>query len=121
MARGGGHCSLGRRGEDLAVRFLEERGIVVLSRNWRCREGELDIVGTDGSSLLVFEVKTRSGTGYGAGAESVDRDKIERIRRVTGQWLSSFRVGWCPVRFDVISVLWPPGQEPVLRHIPGAF
>ena len=51
---------LGRRGENLAADYLTERGLVVLSRNWRCRDGELDIVATDGSTLVVCEVKTRS-------------------------------------------------------------
>jgi putative endonuclease len=54
--------ALGRRGEDLAVEYLQRRGLVVLSRNWRCRDGELDVVATDRTRLVVCEVKTRSGT-----------------------------------------------------------
>lgn len=86
------------------MRYLEENGIVVLARNWRCREGELDIVGTDGHTLVVCEVKTRSGLGYGTPAESVTREKVARIRRITSQWLSTRKVGWCPIRFDVIEI-----------------
>src|ERR1700754_1854146 len=56
---------LGRRGEDLAAHYLEQRGLVVLSRNWRCRHGEIDLVATDARLLVVCEVKTRSGTRYG--------------------------------------------------------
>jgi putative endonuclease len=66
---------LGRRGEDLAASYLESHGLVVLSRNWRCREGELDLVLTDGEQVVVCEVKTRAGTGFGTPAEAVDDEK----------------------------------------------
>ena len=56
---------LGRRGEDLAARYLERRGLVILSRNWRCRHGEIDLVATDAKRLVVCEVKTRSDTRHG--------------------------------------------------------
>lgn len=112
---------LARRGEQIAAEFLERQGIVVLSRNWRSREGELDIVGTDGRSLVVCEVKTRSGTGFGRPAEAVTRHKQAQIRRLTGQWLSAYRVGWVPIRFDVIAVLMPPGEAVQIEHFRGAF
>lgn len=114
--------ALGRRGEDIAARFLEQqRGLVLLSRNWRCRDGELDIVATDGTRLVVAEVKTRSGTGFGAPAESVTEAKAARIRRLAAAWLAAHRVGWCEVRFDVVAVLSPPVGEVRVEHLEGAF
>lgn len=114
--------TLGQRGEQLAAEYLEEQlGCTVLSRNWRCREGELDIVGYDGRTLVVCEVKTRSGLGFGTPAESVTRTKIVRIRRAASKWLSMYSVPFGPVRFDVIAVLIRPGEQPQLQHIPGAF
>lgn len=116
------HLTLGERGEQLAVRYLEAHGCTVLSRNWRCREGELDIICTDGGTLLICEVKTRSGLGFGAPAESISRTKIIRIRRAASKWLSEHRVRYeRDVRFDVISVVIPHGEPPQLQHIPGAF
>jgi putative endonuclease len=115
------HLGLGRRGEQLAARHLQKLGFVVLSRNWRCREGELDIVATDGRTLVVCEVKTRAGQNFGDPAEAVTEEKIARIRRITGQWLRAFSLGWCPVRFDVIAVLASPGGELRLEHFPEAF
>jgi putative endonuclease len=115
------HLRLGRRGEQLAATHLQKLGFVVLSKNWRCREGELDLVVTDGRTLVVCEVKTRAGTNFGDPAEAITADKVARIRRITARWLSTFRVGWCPIRFDVIAVYAPPGGEVRLRHIPGAF
>ena len=121
VARPAPHLDLGRKGERLAARHLQELGFVVLSRNWRCREGELDIVATDGRTLVVCEVKTRAGQNFGDPAEAVTDEKIARIRRITGQWLRSFSLGWCPIRFDVIAVLAAPTGEFRLKHFPGAF
>ncbi|MFC5995276.1 YraN family protein [Pseudonocardia hispaniensis] len=112
---------LGRRGEDVAVEYLEKRGLVVLTRNWRCRDGELDVVATDADRLVVCEIKTRSGTGFGAPAEAVTGRKAARIRRVTQAWLAAHRVRWCEVRFDVVAVLIEPGRPATLQHYEAAF
>lgn len=113
--------TLGRRGEDMAVKYLQQTGLVVLDRNWRCREGELDLVLTDGTRLVVCEVKTRAGTGFGLPADAVDATKAKRIRRLTNIWLAHFRVPWCELRFDIVSIIWPPGERPRIHHIKGAF
>ncbi|ANY10241.1 YraN family protein [Pseudonocardia sp. HH130630-07] len=114
---------LGRRGEDTAVEYLErEHGMVVLARNWRCRDGELDIVATDPERrLIVCEVKTRSGTGYGEPAEAVTPRKVRRIRGLARAWMAAHQVGWTEVRFDVVAVLAPPGGATTLTHYPAAF
>jgi putative endonuclease len=112
---------LGRRGEDLAARYLEQRGLVVLSRNWRCRHGEIDLVATDAERLVVCEVKTRSGTRYGEPAEAVDRRKAARIRLVTQLWLAAHHVRWCEVRFDVVAVVVEPGRPVTVQHYEAAF
>lgn len=120
-ARPARHLTLGRKGEDIAARHLQKIGFVLLSRNWRCRQGELDLVATDGRTLVICEVKTRTRESFGDPAEAVTEDKVARIRRLTGQWLSIHRVGWCRIRFDVIAVYAEPGGEPRVRHIAGAF
>jgi putative endonuclease len=112
---------LGRRGEDLAADYLAGTGLVVLSRNWRCREGEVDLIATDGQRLVVCEVKTRSGTGYGEPSEGVTPAKAARIRRVTAAWLRAYRVGWCEIRFDVLAVLCPQRGPVTVEHLQGAF
>lgn len=63
--------AVGAYGERVAERFLQEAGLTVLDRNWRCSAGELDLVLTDGPALVFCEVKTRSGLGYGDPAEAV--------------------------------------------------
>ncbi len=118
---GAPHLRLGRAGEQLAARYMQKLGFVVLSRNWRCREGELDLVLTNGSDLVVCEVKTRAGRNFGDPAEALTPEQIARIRRVTGRWLSVHSVNWCHVRFDVIAILAELGGQPRLRHFPEAF
>jgi putative endonuclease len=112
---------LGREGERLAVEHLVARGLVILARNWRRREGELDVVATDGQSLVVCEVKTRSGVGYGLPVEAVTRPKAARIRRLAHQWLAESRARFVEVRFDVVAVLLRPGEAPQVEHYEAAF
>jgi putative endonuclease len=114
-------AELGRQGEELAKLFLEGQGLVVLSRNWRCRDGELDIVATDGIRLIVCEVKTRSGTAFGTPREAVTLAKQTRIRKLTNLWLSAYKVGWCETRFDIVSVVWPGHGPARVEHLRGAF
>jgi putative endonuclease len=116
------HHELGRRGEDLAAKYLESHGLVVLSRNWHCREGELDLVLTDGRhQLVIAEVKTRTGTNFGTPAEAVDDEKARRIRATAHKWLAEFHVPYVDPRFDIVSIIWPPAGRPRIKHLMGAF
>lgn len=114
-SRGHRHA-LGRSGEQLAAEYLRQLGLIVLSRNWRCVHGELDLVATDGHSVVVCEVKSRSGVDYGSPLEAVDEQKVARLRQLAREWLREHRVSACPVRFDVISVLWPPDGTVRIDH-----
>ncbi|MEJ2860565.1 YraN family protein [Actinomycetospora flava] len=117
--------TLGRRGEELAAEHLAARGLTVLDRNWRCRDGELDLLAVDGDVLVVAEVKTRSGTGFGLPAEAVTWSKAARIRRLAQRWLAERHAaggaGFDEVRFDVLAVLVTPGAAPQVEHYEGAF
>ena len=85
------------------------------------RSDRLCDVHTDRQRLVVCEVKTRSGLGFGAPAEAVTPAKAARIRRLAATWLTSHRAGWCEVRFDVVAVLCPPQGPTTVTHLPGAF
>ncbi|MDR7300714.1 YraN family protein [Haloactinomyces albus] len=108
--------ALGKAGERLAAEYLEQHGFVVLSRNWRCSQGELDIVATDAHKVVVCEVKTRSGVDYGSPLEAVTPEKVKRLRALARAWLRAHAVRSCQVRFDVISVLWPPSGSVHIEH-----
>jgi putative endonuclease len=117
--------AVGRFGERLAADHLEAAGLEILSRNWRCREGEVDIVARDGTVLVFVEVKTRSSRAFGTPAEAVDRTKSARIRQLALRWIMAQRelgepAFWASVRFDVVSVVrGPRGIE--LDHLAGVF
>ena len=96
---------IGMTGEAHAAALLEARGCEVLSRNWRCARGELDLVVRDPRGRIRFvEVRTRTGRGFGSPAESVTREKLERLRRLASAWLDAHRGGWRQVSFDVVGV-----------------
>ncbi len=91
-------------------------GFDVLDRNWRCREGELDLV-LGNSSLIVFcEVKARSSTAYGVPAAAVTPSKQRRIRHLAMRWLDASSHRRRPLRFDVVAVI--DGSVEVIQ---GAF
>jgi putative endonuclease len=115
------HLDTGTRGELLAARYLEAQGLTVLSRNWRCPEGELDLVLTDGHQLVVCEVKTRTSTTYGTPAEAVDDAKAARVRRLARNWQAAHGVPDVQVRHDLLAVLWPPGEPPQVNHLKGVL
>ena len=123
MADGVRTAALGRYGEDLAAAHLQAGGAVLLDRNWRCREGELDLVALDPDGTVVFcEVTTRSGTGFGEPAEAVGPVKARRIRAVACRWLAARRPpGARQLRFDVIAVVRERGSAPRLTHLRDAF
>lgn len=117
-----GRAALGRWGEDLAVQHLQAAGCEVLARNWRCREGELDVVVRDGDVLVFVEVKARSGRGFGEPAEAVTPVKARRLHRLACRWLEQHRPpGRHDLRFDVVSVVRPRDGRPEVVHLRGAF
>jgi putative endonuclease len=97
--------ALGVSGEDLAAAWYQSRGYTLVARNWRTRDGELDLIVARSRDLVICEVKTRTSGAFGAPAEAVSGAKQARIRRLAASWLRT-RSGPAPrsVRFDVASV-----------------
>ena len=94
----------GDQGETLAGRYLEERGYMVLARQWRCRFGELDIVAQSPEGVLCFvEVKRRGPGSIGLPREFVDGRKQQRLRRAANLYLGVHSLD-CPARFDVAEI-----------------
>ena len=112
---------IGRYGEQVATSHLEQAGYTVLDRNWRCAEGEIDLVARDGDVLVFCEVKTRSGVAFGDPAEAVIPAKAERLRRLALRWMADRGVLGRDLRFDVVSVLRQPRGAAPARHLRGAF
>jgi putative endonuclease len=110
---------LGRRGEELAARYLTEQGWVILDRNWRCSLGEIDLVGLDGRQLVVVEVKTRSSLRAGTALEAVTTRKVRRLRRLAGLWLAERERGWTAVRIDAVGIHMAVDRTFTIEHIRG--
>jgi putative endonuclease len=120
--RGTRTAALGRWGEDLAAEHLTALGMQVLDRNWRCAEGELDLVARDTDGTVVFvEVKTRAGVGFGAPAEAVGRVKQRKLRALASRWLAAHPTGAAGLRFDVVGIVSSRGEPPLVTHLRGAF
>jgi putative endonuclease len=114
--------AVGLFGENLAARELARDGLTILDRNWRCPDGELDIVADEDGVLVFVEVKTRSSLAYGDPAEAISPAKASRLRRLAVQWLTAHperRSG--DVRFDVVAVVRLAADGPTVRHVRGAF
>jgi putative endonuclease len=115
---------LGASGEELAARWYTDAGYRVLARNWRCRDGELDLIACRGGLAVFCEVKTRRGLGYGTPAEAVTPAKQRRLRRLALRWLAERAPGdarFPDLRFDVACVVARPGAAPSLEIIEAAF
>jgi putative endonuclease len=111
---------LGRRGEEIAARYLRRCGYRILARNFRAAGAEIDLVAADGETLVFVEVKTRSSAEFGTPAEAVDARKAERIRRAAGIYLRRARAGPRPARFDVVAIIGA-GRRGRLELLKDAF
>jgi putative endonuclease len=96
----------------------------ILDRNWRCDQGEIDLVVMDGDCLVIVEVKTRRTLAFGAPVEAVTAVKAARLRRLASCWLSEHRSlvdsmtgSVADVRIDVIGVLRPSGGPAEIEHL----
>lgn len=110
----------GKYGEDLVADLLTKAGWTIIIRNWRCSDGELDLVAHDGSAVVAVEVKTRRGTNFGTPIEAVTKAKAARLRRLLMRWIHESDVHARVVRVDVVGVLIGPTGQPVIQHIRNA-
>jgi len=113
--------ALGAIGEELAHHFLSERGYKVLLKNYECALGEIDFIAKEKGVLVFIEVKTRSSLAMGRPEESVTFHKRWQITKTAQYYLKRYGIRDAACRFDVVSVLIPPGQEPEIELIPDAF
>jgi putative endonuclease len=110
------NVALGSFGETRAAAHYRAHGYAVLERNWRCRAGEIDLICARGTTLVVCEVKTRTGSAHGHPLEVVTAPKQRRLRRLAATYLRQQATRWAVVRFDVVSVL-----DGTLEVVEGAF
>lgn len=113
------NIDIGRRGEDIAAHWLVARGMTVLERNWRCRDGEVDIVAVDADVVVLVEVKTRTGPVGGHPFEAITPRKVARLRRLAVRWCAEHPTsGPRRIRLDAVAVHLQVDTEQV-EHIVG--
>jgi len=111
--------ALGAYGEDVAARHLVEQGLVLLERNWRCHEGEIDLVLRDGVTLVVCEVKTRTSLQAGTPHEAITDAKLSRLKRLGERWAVERGVRPDGTRVDLVAVLRPRRGPAIVDHVRG--
>lgn len=111
--------ALGRHGENVAARHLVEQGLVLLERNWRCEEGEVDLLLRDGATLVVCEVKTRTSLEVGTPHEAVTDAKLARLHRLGARWAAERGIRPDGIRVDLVAVLQPRRGRAVVDHVAG--
>jgi len=114
------HLELGKRGEDIAVEFLELKGYEIIERNWRYRRAEIDIIARLDGKLIFTEVKTRSSDIFGTPEEFVTHWKQDLVARAAGAYILKVQHDWM-IRYDVISVLYFPDGTHRIEHFEDAF
>ncbi len=116
-----GRRDLGAFGERVAAAHLEAKGYRIRARNFRCREGEIDIVAEDGDCLVFVEVRTRRGDAFGTPAESVTAAKERRLLTVAKAYLQEHPDVPANQRIDVVGVELSRGRLLAVQHIEGAI
>lgn len=112
----------GRHWEAVAADYLEDRGLTVLARGYRCRLGELDLVCRDGATLVIVEVRARATSSFGSALETIGPHKRARIVQATRHFLMR-RTQWsdASIRFDVVAFDAIETAEPAVQWVRNAF
>ncbi len=115
------HQFLGQNGEKLATLFLQQKDYRIIIRNYKCKIGEIDIIASDGETLVFIEVKTRSSHSFGSPAMAVTAKKQRQISRTAENYLAQNHLFDAPARFDVIGITLPADGKTEIDHIENAF
>lgn len=119
MTKTAAHIRVGEYGEQLAARHLVDNGLVLLERNWRCRQGEIDLILREGPVLVFCEVKTRRDTSFGHPLEAVDAGKLQRLHGLAARWQEDRGVWPAHVRLDLVGVLLDRDGLVEIEHVRG--
>lgn len=110
------NIELGKKGENIACQFLEKLGYFMITRNYKCTYGEIDIVAREGNELVFVEVKTRCSKRYGEAREAVNQHKKKRIKKAAIYYIGKHQLEGKCVRFDVMELYLREGRFYV-KHI----
>ncbi len=111
----------GKEGEEIAAKYLIEKGFEIIVRNYQYSHGEIDIVAKDGGVLVFVEVKTRETPGYGEPEYAITKKKIKQIKKMAELYLFDKEIEEADCRFDVIAIILGSGKNPQITHYENAF
>ena len=112
---------IGADGETLVASYLEAQGIAIVARNWRIKEGEIDLVARDGGMLLFVEVKSRTSSRYGHPLESITPIKALRLQRLALAWIATHDQWGADYRIDCAAVHFRSGLKPEVEYRAGVL
>ena len=111
----------GAYGESLAAEYLRKQGYTIVTKNWRCSIGEIDIIAQDGDALVFVEVRTKHGTRLGSPEESITTTKQTKLIDLAYSYLAEMAVPTDNWRIDVVAVVLDSGNKLIrLTHLPSA-
>lgn len=113
------HNELGKKGEQLAVDFLINKGYVIVERNYRFDKAEVDIIAQKAEILAIIEVKTRSSTDFGNPQDFVKPKQIQRLVKAVDEYITVNQLD-VEVRFDIIAIVKSQGDFKI-DHLENAF
>jgi putative endonuclease len=109
--------SFGRVGEDLAQKYLLQKEYYILAKNYHSKFGEIDIIASDGSSIVFVEVKTRTQLQFGTPLEAITKHKLSKMIKTSQFYLSQRNMHNKPYRYDAIEILFNNSEKPTINHI----
>lgn len=111
----------GQQGERIAAQYLRDQGYRIQQQNYRCRQGEIDLIAWDGATLVFVEVKTKSQERFGSPLTMVDVAKQKKLVHVAMLYVQQHPLPHVDIRFDVVAITLLPGIPAEVTHVPAAF
>lgn len=112
---------IGKEGEDIAVKYLTEKGFEIIERNYHYSHGEIDIIANDKQQLVFVEVKTRFNLDYGEPEYAINLKKIKQIKKMAELYLFDKEIEEVDCRFDVVAIILGDSSNPMIKHYENAF
>jgi putative endonuclease len=97
----------GKRAEDKAAHYIQEKGMIILERNYRSKFGEIDIIANDENTIVFVEVKAKVGAGFGLPEEMINKNKLQKVRNMAAMYLGGKLIA---CRIDVIAVVFDDAE-----------
>lgn len=109
--------SYGSMGEQLAEKYLVSKNYYILAKNYHSKFGDIDIIASDGSSIVFIEVKTRTQNQYGTALEAITKNKLENIIKTSHLYLEQRNMHGHPYRYDAIEIILKASDKPIINHL----